>query len=123
MIAKLTSDILDRLDIFILEIEELQVPQPLWWEYIWCVSILMSFIGLSAAKGNRTKDMQKYIVGLIVTALLPMLYCIIYYFPDVVDYLSLDDETDIEETEIFLWRVKIWPFIHTKQTNSTNLKL
>lgn len=115
MIAKLTSDILDRLDIFILEIEELQVPQPLWWEYIWCVSILMSFIGLSAAKGNRTKDMQKYIVGLIVTALLPMLYCIIYYFSDVVDYLSLDDETDIEETEIFLWRVRIWLFSNTKQ--------
>jgi len=27
MLAKLSADILDRLDIFILEIEELQVPQ------------------------------------------------------------------------------------------------
>lgn len=105
MLGKLSADILDRLDIFILEIEELQVPQPLWWEYFWCTSILMSFVGLSAAKGNRIKDMKKYIIGLIVTALLPLLYCLIYYFSDVIDYLTLDSETDIEETEIFLWQV------------------
>jgi hypothetical protein len=30
MLAKLSADILDRLDIFILEIEELRVPKPLW---------------------------------------------------------------------------------------------
>lgn len=107
MLAKLSADFLDRLDIFILEIEELQVPQPLWWEYIWCFSILTTFIGLSAAKGNRIRDMKKYIIGLIVTALLPIIYCFIYYFSDVVDYMSLDDETDIEDTEIFVWRVRL----------------
>lgn len=115
MLAKLSADILDRLDIFILEIEELQVPTPLWWEYIWCISILMSFIGLSAAKGNRIKDMKKYIIGLVVTALLPLLYCAIYYFSDIVDYMSLDDETDIETTEIFLWRVNKSHFFHLNQ--------
>lgn len=31
MLAKLSADILDKLDIFILEIEELRVPKPLWW--------------------------------------------------------------------------------------------
>lgn len=107
MLAKLSADILDRLDIFILEIEELQVPTPLWWEYIWCTSILMSFIGLSAAKGNRIRDMKKYVIGLVVTALLPLLYCIIFYFSDVIDYMFLNDETDIEDTEIFVWRVSI----------------
>lgn len=107
MLAKLSADILDRLDIFILEIEELQVPTPLWWEYIWCTSILTTFIGLSAAKGNRIKDMKKYIIGIGVTALLPLLYCIIYYFSDVIDYLSLDEQTDIENTEIFVWRVSL----------------
>lgn len=30
MLAKLSADILDKLDIFILEIEELRVPKPLW---------------------------------------------------------------------------------------------
>lgn len=106
MLAKLSADILDRLDIFILEIEELQVPTPLWWEYIWCTSILMSFIGLSATKGNRIKDMQKYVIGLAVTALLPLLYCAIYYSADIIGYLSLDEETDIKDTDIFVWRVR-----------------
>lgn len=105
MMAKLSADILDRLDIFILEIEELQVPTPLWWEYIWCISVLTSFFGLSAAKGNRIKDMQKYVIGLVVTALLPLLYCIIYYFSDVVDYSLLNKDTAIEDTEIFVWQV------------------
>lgn len=118
MLAKLSADILDRLDIFILEIEELQVPTPLWWEYFWCSSILMSFIGLSAAKGNRIKDMKKYIIGIVVTAVLPLLYCFMYYFSDVIDYLGLDEETDIEDTDIFVWRVSVKVF-HT----STNRKL
>lgn len=109
MLAKLTSDILDRLDIFILEIEELQVPAPLWWEYFWCTSILMTFMGLSAAKGNRVRDMKKFIIGIIVTALVPLLYCIGYYFSDVVEYMSLDEETDLKDTEIFMWRVSDWP--------------
>ncbi|XP_031626711.1 protein jagunal [Contarinia nasturtii] len=111
MLAKLSADILDRLDIFILEIEELQVPAPLWWEYIWCTSILVSFIGLSAAKGNRVNDMKKYIIGLIVTALLPLLYCAIYYFSDIVEYMTLDEQTDIEDTKIFVWRGKPYALI------------
>lgn len=30
LLGKLSADILDKLDIFILEIEELRVPKPLW---------------------------------------------------------------------------------------------
>lgn len=105
MLAKLSADILDRLDIFILEIEELRVPTPLWWEYIWCISILTSFMGLSAAKGNRIKDMKKYVIGLVVTAVLPNLYCLIYYFNDVVEYLKLEDYDDLHNTNIELWQV------------------
>lgn len=117
MLAKLTSDILDRLDIFILEIEELQVPAPLWWEYFWCTSILMTFMGLSAAKGNRIRDMQKFCIGIIVTALVPLFYCIVYYFSDVVEYLSLDEETDLKDTAIFVWRVSVSLF----RSDSLNL--
>lgn len=105
MLAKLSADILDRLDIFILEIEELHVPAPLWWEYIWCTSILMSFFGLSAAKGNRIQDMKKYVIGLGVTALLPLLYCFLYYFSDVIDYMFLSADTNIQDTKIFVWQV------------------
>uniref|UniRef100_A0A1B0DLX8 Uncharacterized protein n=1 Tax=Phlebotomus papatasi TaxID=29031 RepID=A0A1B0DLX8_PHLPP len=90
MLAKLCSDILDRLDIFILEIEELQVPDPLWWEYIWCLSILTTFMGLSAAKGNRIRDMQKYIIALVVLGILPLIYGLIYYMSDAIDYITFD---------------------------------
>jgi len=34
MLAKLSADVLDRLDIFILEIEELQVPQVNFTKYM-----------------------------------------------------------------------------------------
>lgn len=105
MLAKLTPDFLDRLDIFVLAIEELQIPPPLWWEYCWCASLLMAFMGLSAAKGNRIRDMRNFIIGLVLTALVPLLYCAVYYSSDVIECLSLDEETDIKDTEIFVWRV------------------
>ncbi|XP_053969588.1 protein jagunal [Anastrepha ludens] len=104
MMAKLTSDILDRLDIFVLEIEELEVPTPLWWEYIWLSSLLTSFIGLTAARGNKVREMQKYMIAIVVFGVLPLIYCMAYYFSDVLEYIRLDEKTDIDETDIFLWR-------------------
>lgn len=105
MLAKLSADILDRLDIFILEIEELRVPTPLWWEYIWCLSIFTTFVGLSAAKANRIKDMQKYVIGLVATGVLPNLYCLIYYFGDAMEYSGLENHQELANTNITLWQV------------------
>ncbi|XP_070493522.1 protein jagunal [Chironomus tepperi] len=104
MIAKLSADILDKLDIFILEIEELRVPKPLWFEYIWCVSVILSFIGLSAVRSNNVLNMQKYMIGVVVFGLFPVFYCIIHYMNDVIDYIHLDDDTDIEDTDIKVWQ-------------------
>ncbi|KAK9890059.1 hypothetical protein WA026_008867 [Henosepilachna vigintioctopunctata] len=101
MLGKLSSDILDRLDIFILEIEELRIPQPLWWEYAWCISLLLSFLCLAAIKRNRVKPMNQYIAGLVVFGFIPLLYALIYYFKDVLIYLTAEDEDDIE-------RVQFW---------------
>lgn len=105
MLAKLTSDILDRLDIFVLEIEELEVPPPLWWEYVWAASLLTSFLGLSASRGNKVRDMQKYIIAIFVMAVLPLLYCFAYYSSDVWEFLTMDKSVALDETDIFLWRV------------------
>ncbi|XP_017465838.1 PREDICTED: protein jagunal [Rhagoletis zephyria] len=104
MMAKLTSDVLDRLDIFVLEIEELEVPKPLWWEYIWLSSLLASFIGLSAARGNKVREMQKYMIAIVVLGILPLLYCMVYYFSDVWDYIKLENKADIDETDIMMWQ-------------------
>lgn len=105
MLAKLSADILDKLDIFILEIEELRIPQPLWWEYIWCVSLLFSFLGLAAARKNRIKPMRNYIIGLVVFGYLPLIYAIVYYFGDVWVYLTYDEEEDANELdEVHMWQ-------------------
>uniref|UniRef100_A0A182K732 DUF1989 domain-containing protein n=1 Tax=Anopheles christyi TaxID=43041 RepID=A0A182K732_9DIPT len=104
MLVKLSADILDRLDIFILEIEELQIPPPLWWEYFWCLSVFLSFIGLAAVRGNRVNDMKKYMVGISTIAFVPLLYCIFYYLNDVLEYLSLEEGTDLDDTDIFVWQ-------------------
>ncbi|XP_073984922.1 jagunal [Rhodnius prolixus] len=99
MLAKLSADILDRLDIFILEIEELQIPKPLIWEYAWCISLLCSFLGLAAARKNRVSTMQKYMIGIGVFGLLPITYATIYYIPDVWYYISTG-----EKEGIVLWQ-------------------
>lgn len=108
MLAKLSADILDKLDVFVLEIEELQVPTPLLWEYIWCLSILTTFVGLWATKQNRGRAMRQYIAGIVVFGVIPLVFCLVYYFNDVIGYLSYDDEdVDIEDSDIVLWRVCI----------------
>ncbi|KAI4497855.1 hypothetical protein M0802_006971 [Mischocyttarus mexicanus] len=102
MLAKLSADILDRLDIFILEIEELLIPQtfflcqPLWWEYIWCTSLLLSFLALSAIKKNKVKTLQRYMIGLVILGYGSILYAMVYYFKDVWRYLTVGKTEDIQ---------------------------
>ncbi|XP_034940295.1 protein jagunal [Chelonus insularis] len=96
MLSKLSADILDHLDIFILEIEELQIPQPLWWEYIWCSSLLVSFIGLSAIKKNQIKSLKRYMIGIVVLGFGPLIYGIVYYLSDVWTYLTIGKTDDIQ---------------------------
>ncbi|KAG8313311.1 granulocyte colony-stimulating factor signaling pathway [Homalodisca vitripennis] len=95
MLAKLSADILDRLDIFILDIEELQVPKPLLWEYIWCISLLLSFLGLAAVRKNRIKAMKRYMIGIGLFGFGPILYAAVYYFSEAWQYISTGDMEDL----------------------------
>lgn len=113
MLSKLTPDILDRLDIFVMEIEELQIPQPLWWEYIWCSSILSIYSGLSAAKGNKIREMKKFILLILTVGIFPILYCLLYYFSDVWGFLFSELGSD-DGSEILLWKVSFRAIIETK---------
>lgn len=47
--------------------------------------------------------MQRYIIGLHVFGFLPLFYAIIYYLGDVWNYLTSDDEEEIEQIQ--LWQV------------------
>lgn len=78
------------------------------WEYVWCVSVVLSFIGLSAARSNKVVNMQKYMAGVVFFGLFPILYCIIHYMNDVVAYMKLDEDTELEDADnILVWQVSL----------------
>ncbi|GJQ67728.1 jagn [Trypoxylus dichotomus] len=105
MLAKLSADILDKLDIFILEIEELRIPQPLWWEYIWCISLLFSFLALAAIRKNSVRHMKQYLIGLVLFGYFPLLYALGYYLSDTLIYLRSDlEEGEEGSEEIEMWQ-------------------
>ncbi|XP_037082920.1 protein jagunal-like [Pollicipes pollicipes] len=99
MAAKLSADVLDRLDIFVLEIEELEIPQPVKWEYLWAFSILYSFCALSACKKNSIFYLQVYIGGIATLGLAPALFAFVYYLPDAYSFVSTGSKENV-----FLWQ-------------------
>jgi hypothetical protein len=51
--------------------------------------------------------MQKYMIGVVLFGLLPIFYCIIYYMSDVIAYLKLEEDEDLEDAEnILVWQVR-----------------
>jgi len=88
MLVKLLSDILDKLDIFILEIEELEIPAPLWWEYIWLGSSLFLIFGNKAIEQNDITHMVIYMVGSSMFSFTPVLFAMIFYWGDVWQVIS-----------------------------------
>ncbi|XP_037080404.1 protein jagunal-like [Pollicipes pollicipes] len=88
MLIKMSPDILDKLNIFILEIEELEIPQPLKWEYVWSFCMLYSLFAWSACKKNNTLLLQVYAGGIVALGLAPALFALCYYLPDVYRFAS-----------------------------------
>ncbi|XP_065557872.1 protein jagunal-like [Artemia franciscana] len=87
MLTKLSADILDKLDIFVMEIEELEIPKPLYWEYIWCFSLISIFFGLAATRKNNVKMITRFVYGTVIFGVLPCLFCVAYYLGDVYSYI------------------------------------
>jgi len=96
MIVKLVPDILDRLDIFILEVEELEVPAPLKWEYVWLAGASSSFLGLSAIRKNRVLLLQMYFGFVNLLSTVPILLAIMIYFADFFEFVTEDEPSDIQ---------------------------
>lgn len=119
MVTKLSPDFLDRIDVFWLEVEELEVPKPLWWEYVWMTSVFTMWFALSAIVNNSVREMQKYMIALTLVGVVPVCYCFVYYFRDFWEYINLDEKTDLKETDIFIWRVSDKYFLYNEffQTN------
>ena len=73
MILKLTPEVLDRLDVFVLELEELFVPAPLLWEWLWLLSFPVTFLGLNTVKHGSLASCKQFLLGTLTCSLLPVI--------------------------------------------------
>ena len=69
MLVKLTPELLDRLDVFVLEVEELFVPAPLVWEWLWLLSVPVTYYGLTACKQSCLKSCKHFLVSHLFSVL------------------------------------------------------
>lgn len=106
MLAKLSEDILDRMDIFILELEELFIPKPLPFEYLWTASILFAILGLRGLAKNRLSALTSYAAGTVVLGVTPLLGAAVYFYGDVAEYADKKQAAEIEKWQgipVALW--------------------
>lgn len=109
--AKLAEDVLDYMDIFVMEIEQLEIPKPHRWEYFWAGCLLFSFVGLSAVRRNRISQMQLYIFGIFFGGLCPILYAAAYYFNEMWEYITTRDSSKLEKWQDYPLAVLWYIFI------------
>ena len=75
MLAKLSPAIFDYLDIFILSLEEQNIPKPLKWEWVWFGGSLVTFVfGGHAIKTSRPGKIQIFGALILILGLLPILW-------------------------------------------------
>ncbi|XP_013788704.1 protein jagunal-like [Limulus polyphemus] len=111
MCAKLLEDVLDRLDVFILEIEELYIPKPLIWEWIWLGGIVFAFVGLSAARRNKLSSIKIYAVGTFLFGLCPVIGAGVYFFSEMWEYAETRDSSNLEQWQGYPLAVLWYIFI------------
>lgn len=100
VLLKLSEDILDRADIFILELQELEIPKPDLWEWMYGVSFIVNIFAFRAMRTNSAKMINFYHISTWIFSLLPILLAQTQYFPDFLTFLQ---ERDIEKL-IYVWR-------------------
>ncbi|XP_015922496.1 protein jagunal [Parasteatoda tepidariorum] len=96
LLAKLSEDILDSMDVFILQLEELYIPKPLFFEYIYAASSILSIFALRALAHNLG-SLKAYAAAVVVFSICPLLIGLIYFFYDVLEYTDKKDEAEIEK--------------------------
>lgn len=91
MLVKLSEDILDRMDIFILELQELYIPKPRLWEWVWAASVVSAWTGFKSIRKNNVSLMKVYAFLIGSLSFLPIFYELIYWFSDFRDFASRGD--------------------------------
>jgi len=102
MISKLMPDILDKVDVFILEVEELFVPKPYLWEWLWMLSVAVTFFGLSACKNSNLIAIRRFMLGSLIFSVLPVLIGMVLHAPQVYTFLFEEEEELVRD--ITMWQ-------------------
>jgi len=109
MLVKLSDDILDRLDIFILSLQELYIPKPRLWEWMWSSSIVLSLFAMSSFKNNNMSRIRFYAIATFLWSLCPILYALVYYSSDIYAYIASGrDISSVKERWMGLSVAIIW---------------
>ena len=74
--------------------------QPLFWEYWWCISLPVAFVGLSAIRKNNIQSLQIYVGGTIANGIVPVLVALTYYFADVWTYVNTRSTKKIQTWQV-----------------------
>src|SRR5271156_1588901 len=70
--------------------------QPMFWEYWWCFSLVVTFVGLSAIRKNNSQTLQIYLGGIIANGIVPVLFALYFYSGDVYKYASTRSSKNIQ---------------------------
>jgi len=86
--AKLSPAILDNFDIFVLALEEQNIPKPLTWEWIWLAGTIgIVLFGLYAMKTSKATNIKIYMILVLVFGFLPVGWCMVLNFSDLYAYI------------------------------------
>ncbi|XP_067126094.1 protein jagunal-like [Centruroides vittatus] len=97
MALKLSENILNQFAITIQELKNMNIPKPHLWEWIWTVSLVFAFIGLSGARRNRSSLMQIYVTGTFLFGLFPIFWAAVYFLEDVINIALNRNSTEIDK--------------------------
>lgn len=100
VLLKLSEDILDRLDIFILELQELRIPKPDWWEWLYGASFMVNLVASRAMQKNAYTTMRTYHVLVWLTCILPLAVAQYQYLFDFILFVQERDTANLT----YVWR-------------------
>jgi hypothetical protein len=84
----LLPEVLDKLDIFVFQIEKPLIPKPQHWEWKWMLSILSTIIAWSACKKSNAFNMKIFQVLNVGTGILPILLGMNYHFSEFCEVIT-----------------------------------
>jgi len=95
MLLKLVPEILDKLDIFVMEVEELFLPKPMLWEWLWLGSLVGTLFSWTASKKSNVLQMRLFQVMILALGVLPILVGMAVHFSDAYAFINNDKKAKI----------------------------